>query len=85
MSNEDWVTTSEIASLLNHKSPAATRSWIRNRKPPLEVQARDKDSGEKQYSRADVLARIAEMPRGPYEKTRPTDEEPPRNGSLPDQ
>lgn len=75
MTNEDWITTSEIAALLNHKSAAATRSWIRNHQP-LKVQARDTDTGEKKYSRSDVLAQIAKMPRGPYEKARP-DKEPP--------
>ncbi len=74
MTARDWITTSEIAALLNHKSPAATRSWIRNRTPPLEVKERDKVTGEKRYSRSDVLARIVEMPRGPYEKARPTEE-----------
>lgn len=67
MTDEDWMTTSEIAALLDHKSPAATRSWIRNHQP-IVVRARDKVTGEKKYSRADVLAKIAEMPRGPYGK-----------------
>ena len=69
MSNEETMLTSEITALLRHKSTAATRSWIRNHQ--LEAIGRDRDSGEKLYSRAMVERAIAEMPRGPYEKSRP--------------
>lgn len=76
MTDEENMLTSEITALLKHKSPAATRSWIRNQK--LEATGRDTDTGEKRYSRREVDAAIAAMPRGLREKGRP-DGEPPRD------
>lgn len=72
MTNEELMLTSEITDRLQHSSPAVTRDWIRRR--GLEVKGRDKDTGEKQYSRTEVEEKIAEMPRGPY-----------RRGDRPDQ
>ena len=75
MTDEDWVTTSEIAALLNHKSTAATRSWIRNQGLKA-IDFRDGKTGERLYRRSDVEEKIAAMPRGPYTKTRPPTEGP---------
>lgn len=74
---ESTILTSEITALLDHKSTAATRSWIRNHR--LEAVERDTDTGEKKYSRSQVERAIADMPRGPYEKSRPTAGEPPHD------
>lgn len=60
MSDEALVSTSEISALLEHATPASTRNWIARHK--LEVVARDKHTGEKQYSRADVDRARAQAP-----------------------
>lgn len=57
------ITTSEIAALLHHSSPAVTRDWIRY--VGLEAKDRDVTTGEKRYLRADVEEKIASMSRGP--------------------
>lgn len=74
MTDEARMTTSEISALLDHKTTAATRSWIRNQ--GLKAKEIDLTTRENLYSRAEVEKAIAEMPRGPYEKTRPTEGEP---------
>lgn len=66
MTDGDYISTSEIAALLQHSSPAVTRDWIRAM--GLAAKRRDTATGEKEYLRAEVEEKIASMPRGPYRR-----------------
>lgn len=58
--SEEYVNTRAIGDLLGYTNPASTRKWILRYK--LEAKRRDTETGEKEYLRSEVVAKIAEMP-----------------------
>lgn len=76
---KNYLSTSEITALLQHRTTAVTRAWISDRK--LKAIEIDRDTRENLYERDAIESAIAEASRrGPY---RVRDEEPPRHGQLP--